>query len=294
MSVGPPHQAREQRAGLAVPIHPKSVGAPAGPRRLERRPGLGPMDQLDGATRHDRLQEGVRGGHREVEVCELTRGVLGLDEALDVGMVRPEHRHLGAAAGPGGLQGLARAVEEAHEGDGAAGERCGAVDQGPLGPERGEVQADTAPPPEGLRGLLECRIDARDLAVPAPDAVAQGLHEAVDQGGLEAGPRRCIDPAAGDEARPLGRVEHALPVVPIRLAGGQGPCHAPTHTIQVPLPRGGVLAPQGIHGDGLGAEPRLRPVGIRHGPSPGIDRGSAPRSRCTRSPARVRPNSAGR
>jgi hypothetical protein len=158
-----------------------------------------------------RLHEGVGDAHGDVEVLQVA-AVLGVDEGLDVRVVAAQHAHLGAAAGAGGFHGLAGAVEHAHVGHGAAGAGLGALHQGALGPDGGEVVAHAAAPAHGLGGLFQGHVDA-GLAFAFPgDGVAHRLHEAVDEGGLQFGAGGGVDASGRDEAFFHGLEEHALPM----------------------------------------------------------------------------------
>src|SRR5271157_1472476 len=76
--------------------------------------------------------------------------------------------------------------------------------------DAGEVVAHAAATAHGFRSLVEGRVDA-DLVAVVRDAVADRLHEAVDQGGLELGPGRGIDATAEYEPVHLGAIEDLLP-----------------------------------------------------------------------------------
>src|SRR5260370_20669716 len=78
----------------------------------------------------------------EVEVAQPSGLALGGNEGLDVGMVAPQRRHHGAAAGAGGNDGAAHCVPYIYEGQWPRG--VGALDRSAFGPERREVVADAA------------------------------------------------------------------------------------------------------------------------------------------------------
>ncbi len=138
-------------------------------------------------------------------------------------MVAAQHAHLGAAAGAGGLDGLARAVEDAHVRHRAGSTRLGALDAGALRSDRREIVADAATAPHRFGRLGQRRVDAGTAIGVFDDGVANRLHEAVDQRCLEVGAGSGIDPASRNETVFLGPQELRFPVglICFRLNLGQ-------------------------------------------------------------------------
>jgi hypothetical protein len=136
-----------------------------------------------------------------IEMLKLVRSPLSLAwmKILDVRMVAAQHAHLGAAAGAGGFDGFAGAVEDAHVGNRAGGARLGALDVGALRPDAGKVIADTAAAAHGFGGLGQRGVDAGLAVGGFDDGVADRLHEAVDQRRLEVGTGGGVDAAGRDE-----------------------------------------------------------------------------------------------
>ncbi|MDZ7749381.1 MAG: hypothetical protein U5K43_11685 [Halofilum sp. (in: g-proteobacteria)] len=168
------------------------------------------MDELELAVVLDRLHELVGDADRDVEVRQLAALVLGLDELADVRVVDAQHAHLGAAAVAGGLDGLAGAVEHAHERDRARGLGHDRLHERALGPDRAEVVADAAAGLERQHGLAQGLGDA-------VHGVRDRLHEAVDQRDLQAGARARLDAPAGDEAVRQRVLEVLLPLLLVLL-----------------------------------------------------------------------------
>ena len=211
------------------------------------------MHQFEREVVLDRVHQVIGHADRDVEVAQVAL-VLGVDEALDVGMVAAQHAHLRAAPRAGRLHGLAGAVEHAHVGERAAGARVGALDLGALGTDRREIVADAAAAPHGFGGLLQRVIDARLAVGDAGDRVADRLHETVDQRRL-VGQSGCrIDAAGGHEAVFLRAEEHFFPVLALfrvfRL--GQAARHAAAHVLDRVFVGFGVFFQQYFGADLLG------------------------------------------
>ena len=116
------------RAHLA--IDPEAVLALEGAGSLHVDIRLGAVRQFDIGVGIDGLHEGVGDADRDVEVGQVAV-VLGVDEVLDVRVVAAQDAHLGAAAGAGGFDRLAGAVEDAHVRETGPGRaRLRALDQG--------------------------------------------------------------------------------------------------------------------------------------------------------------------
>ncbi len=170
------------RADLA--IDPLPVAALVGARLLQVVARLGLVRELDLAVDLDRPHERVGHAHRDVEVGEVA-GILGVYEALDVGVVAAQHPHLRAAARPGRFDRLAGLVEDAHVGHRAARTRSRPAHERALGPDRREVVAHAAAAAHRLGGLGERRVDTGPAVDDLGDRVADRLDEAVDEGGGE-------------------------------------------------------------------------------------------------------------
>ena len=202
-----------------------------------------------------RLHEGVGDTDRDVEVLQVAH-VLGVDEGLHVRVVAAQHAHLGAAPGAGGFHRLAGAVEHPHVGHRPAGPGLGALHQGALGPDGGEVVAHAAAPAHGLGRFLQGGVDAGFAVRLAGDGVPHRLDEAVDQGGLELGAGGGVDAPARDEAVLHGVEEAFLPgrPLPLFLDGSQCPGHPQTHVGDGLFVTLGVFLQQDLAGDGLVGE----------------------------------------
>src|SRR6185437_5135620 len=99
---------------------------------------------------------------------------------------------------------------DAHVRDRSARAAVGAANVRSTRTNTREVVADAAAAAHRLRRLLQRDVDA-DAAGVAGNAVADRLHEAVDERRLEVGARCGIDAAAEDEAVLLCAVERLLP-----------------------------------------------------------------------------------
>ncbi len=223
-----------------------------GAGRLHVGVGFGAVHQFDIGVAVDRFHEGVGDADRDVEVGQVAL-VLGVDEDFDVGMVAAQHAHLRAAAGAGRFDGLARAVEDAHVGNRAGGARLRALDVGALRPDAGKVVADAAAAPHRLGRLGQRRIDAGLAVDRLDDRVADRLHEAVDQGGLEVGAGGGIDAAGRDETVFLRPQELGFPVgaILLLLDLGQRIGDALAHVVHIGFLALGVLLDQHLAGDFL-------------------------------------------
>ena len=232
--VGGLHHLIPQVTGAHLAVDPGAVVALVGAGRLHVGVGLGAVGQLDIAVGVDGFHEGVGDADRDVEVGQVAL-VLGVDEFLDIRMVAAQHAHLGAAAGAGGFDGFAGAVEDAHVRDRAGSTRLRALDAGALRPDRGEVVTDAAPAAHGFGGLGQRSVDAGAAIDVLDDRIADRLHEAVDQRRLQVGAGGGVDPAGGDEAVFLGPQELAFPVgaVGFLFDLGKRPGDALAHVVDI-------------------------------------------------------------
>ena len=175
-------------------------------QRLNR---LSFVHQLEFTVGFDRTHEFVGDADGEVEVRQAVV-ILGVDELEQVRVVATQDAHLGTAPRAGGLDRLARAIENAHVAHRPGGGGLRAADDGTLRADAAEVVADTAAATHRLCRLRQRLVDAGLAGDVFRDAVADRLHEAVDQRGADAGAGGRIDAAGGDEA--LGeRGEEFLP-----------------------------------------------------------------------------------
>jgi hypothetical protein len=199
-----------------------------------------------------RHHELVGDAHRDVEIGEVAL-VLGADEVLDVRVVAAQHAHLRAAARAGRFHRLARAVEDTHVGKRAARARARALHFGAFGSNRGEVVADAAAAPHGFGGFLQRGVDARAALHHLADGVADRLHEAVDQGGLQVHAGGGVDAAGRYEAFFLRLQEAALPLgaVGFALDLGEGARYAAADLGDALLAVLGVLLEQRVPADVL-------------------------------------------
>ena len=120
MVIGGLHHLIPQIAGADLAVHPHAILALVSAGIAHVSVGLGAMDEFDIRVSIDRFHEAVGHADRDVEIGQVAM-VLGVNEILDIRMVAAQHAHLGAAAGAGGFDGLAGAVEDAHVGDRAGG-----------------------------------------------------------------------------------------------------------------------------------------------------------------------------
>ena len=215
------------------------------------------MHEFPLAVGAHRLHERIGRGDREIEVAQVAV-ILGVNERLHVGMIAAQHAHLRPAARAGRLDGLARLVEHPHVGKRPAGAAVGAPDVRALRPDAREVIAHAAAAPHGLGGLVERRIDADFVAV-VGDAVADRLHEAVDQRGLELGAGGGIDAAAENESVHLRAVEGFLPRRALLrpFDRGERTRHSAPYFIDGTLVAFRILFEEDLLGDGLRRQ-RLR------------------------------------
>ena len=199
------------------------------------------------------LHQGIGHADGDVEVLQVAL-VLGMDEALDVGMVATQHAHLGTAPRAGGFHGLAGTVEHAHVGDRPAGARIGALDLGALGTDGRKIVADAAAAPHGFGSLLQCIVDAGLAVGDTGYRISHRLHETVDQGCLVRQSGCRIDATGRHEAVLLRAEENLFPMGALfrifRL--GQAARHTAAHVLNRVLARLGVFFQQHFSADLLG------------------------------------------
>src|SRR6185295_15527685 len=221
------HDLVPQVARPHLAVDPLPVGALAGLLGWGRA-----MHEFELVVRLHRAHELVGYADRDVEVGEVAL-VLGVDEFLDVRMIAAQDAHLRAAPGAGGLHRLAGAVEDAHVGQRAARARARALDLGAFRPDGGEVVAHAAAAAHGLGGFEQGGVDAGTAIDHFGDRVADRLHEAIDERGLQVDAGRRGDAPGGNEAVVLRLEEASLPVgaALLGLDLGEGARHAAAHLV---------------------------------------------------------------
>ena len=212
--VGGFHHLIPQIAGAHLAVNPYAVFALIGARFEHVGIGIGPVYELDKAVGINRFHEGIADADGNVEIAQVAF-VFGVDEFFDIRMVAAQYAHLGAAAGAGGFNGFAGAVENTHVGNRAGGAGVRAFDERALRPDAGEVITDTATAAHGFGGFGQGGVDARLAIGGFDDGVADRLHEAVDQRGVEVGTGGGVDAASRDETVFLGPQEAIFPMSPI-------------------------------------------------------------------------------
>ena len=116
-------------------------------------------------------------------------------------MIDAQHPHLCATAGTSALDRAARLVKHIDVAAGARRGGRGAFDLGAFGANAREVVTHTAATAHGFGGFAQGFVNARKaFVVYTLNAVAHGLHEAVDQGGLNVGARCAHDAASANRA----------------------------------------------------------------------------------------------
>ena len=119
------------------------------------------IDQIDLAALPRRAHELVRCRHRDVEVLQKSRLLLGLDELQDIGMIDPQDAHVRAPAAASLLDNISGRIEDAHEGYRAAGHSARGRTTSFFGPQpgEGEARASSALVDEGhvLQGVEDAR-----------------------------------------------------------------------------------------------------------------------------------------
>ena len=255
---GVPHLAR--RHGL---VDPQAVCALEGAPGHQRGAGFGLVDQLPRLVVVQRLHEAVRHAHGHVEVVPAAGRALGGDELVHIGVVDAQHAHLGAAPRAGAFHRRARLVKHVHVAARAGGHRRGGLDLGAARADARKVVAHAAAAPHGLGGLAQGLVNAGVAAIiDALNAVADRLHEAVDQRGLDGRARSAHDAARANRAGVQVFEEQRLVLLALgfRLDRSQGPRHAPVHVLQAGFARLQVFFPQHVVADGLGGGQVLRPA----------------------------------
>jgi len=223
MVEGGGHDLLPQLAGRQRAVNPDTVVS-SPDRRPKRFGRLGPVHQIPVGIGFDGAQKGVGDGDRDIEVGQLPGAILGVDEVLDVRVITAQHAHLRAAPAAGRFDSFARAIEYPHVGNGARRVRGGALDPRAPGPDAREVIADAATPAHCLGRFAQRDVDA-GLAVRIGfgDGIADRLHEAVDQRGLNVGAGCRHDAAGRDESALQGIAEARFPGIGVGLHRGQCP-----------------------------------------------------------------------
>ena len=182
---------------------------------------------------------------------------LGGDELLHIGVVDAQHAHLCATTRPGALHGGAGLVEHIDVAAGAGRGGCRALDARALGADAREVVAHAAAAAHGFGRFAQGFVNAGvAVVVHALDAVAHGLHKAVDERGLDAGARRAHDASGTNRACVEVAPEFLLVSGPqFRLFhAGQRSGHAVVEFFNGAFTVLEVFFPQHIGADGLGRQ----------------------------------------
>ncbi len=226
-------------------------------RLVER---LGGVPELDLAVALDSAHEGVGHRDRHVEVGERAVA-LGVDEVLDVRMVAA-HLPICAPRRRRPIRASRSSCRTRACTRSARWRANRAVHQRPLRADRRKVVADAAAAPHGFRSLVQRVIDRRHAVARAADRVADRLHEAVDQGGRDAGARGRVDAAAGNEAVDHRVVEALFPdLADLSALDLRQPARdAAAHFVDRLLVALGVLLEQYVDRDRLLVEQHLRLV----------------------------------
>ena len=259
MVVGCVHDVVHQHAGADTAVDPQSVGrALVGALLDQGSTRLCRVHQFEFGVVFDGLHECIRDADRDVEVRQAVV-VLGVDELVEVGVVATQDAHLGTAPRACRLDRLAGAVEDTHVAHRPGGVRVRALDHRTAWTDAAEVVADAATAPHGLGRLRQRLVDAGLAGDVFGDAVADRLHEAVDQRGPDVGATGRVDAPGGDEA-PGQRGEEAG--LPAGLFGrlfdrGERKADAGMDVFGRGLGALGVLLEQDIGRDGLRRERRI-------------------------------------
>ena len=259
MVVGRVHDVVHQRTCPDRAVDPQSVGrALVGALLDQGRTRLCRVHQLEFGVVLDGLHECIRDADRDVEVRQAVV-VLGVDELVEVGVVAAQDAHLGTAARAGRLDRLAGAVEDAHVAHRPGGVRVRALDHRTPWADAAEVVADAATATHGLCRLRQRLVDAGLAGHVFGDAVADRLHEAVDQRGPDVGATGRVDAPGRDEAAGQRGQEPRLPagLVGRLFDRGERNADAVVDVFGRGLGALGVLLEQDIGRDGLRRERRI-------------------------------------
>ncbi|MNV67642.1 hypothetical protein D3C71_1604500 [compost metagenome] len=200
------------------------------------------------------MDEFVRHTDRYIEVVPAARRALGRDELVHIGMVNSQHAHLGAAAGACALHRGAGLVKHVHVAARARRHRRRGLDPCALGPDAREVVAHTTAAAHGFGGLAQGLVDAREtFLVHALNAVAHGLHKAVDQCGLDVGACGAHDAARANRAcLQVGQEQRFVFFAQLWLFDRRkGPGHALVQLLHRGFARFEVFLAQHVQADGL-------------------------------------------
>ncbi len=252
--VGRAHDGVPQRAGGQGLVDPLAVGALVGTLLQQGGAGAGAVHQVPGLVFGHGLHEVVADADRDVEVVPAARRALGGDEFEHVGVVDAQHAHLGAAPRARAFHGGAGLVEDVDVAARARGQRGGGAHLGAAGADAREVVAHAAAAAHGFGGFAQGFVDAGVAAVVhALDAIAHGLHEAVDQRGLQVGAGRAHDaPRAYGAGLQVGQEQGlAFGAARFGLDRGQGAGHAGVELAHAGLAVLEVFLAQHIEADGL-------------------------------------------
>ncbi|SPC13504.1 hypothetical protein CT19431_60168 [Cupriavidus taiwanensis] len=219
MIIGGLHDLVPQVARRHAPVHPLPVVAAVRAGGDHVRARLGLVHQLDLGVGLHRLHEVVGNADGDVEVAELAL-VLGVDKALDIGMVAAQYAHLRTAARARRFHRGARGVEHLHERHRPRRTRMRGPHQRPGRADRREVIAHAAAAAHGFGGLRHGGVDAGAPIARLRHRIAHRLHEAVDQRRLDASARCRIDAPGRHEAVFLGPQEARAPGLALVLGLG--------------------------------------------------------------------------
>ena len=136
-----------------------------------------------------------------------------------------------------------------------------ALDLGPAWPNAREVVAHTAATAHGFGGFAQCFVNARKaFVVHALNAIAHGLHKAVDQRRLDRGASSAHDAPGANRARVHVRQEQGFVFFALALGfdGSQCMRYAAKEVLDAGLPRFEIFFLQYIKADGLDGRDVLR------------------------------------
>ena len=227
--VGGLHDGVPQLAGRQALVNPQAVLPLVAAGFAQGGSGARLVHQLPVGVFLQRLHEGVGHADGNVEIVPAAGRALGGDEVEHIRVVDAQHAHLRATAAARALHGGAALVKHVDVAARAGSDGSGALDLGPAGADAREVIAHAAAAPHGFGRFAQGFVNAGVAIVGhALDGVAHGLHEAVDERGLNVGARRAHDaPRANGACLEVGQ-EFGFPFGAQRgfFGGGQGARHA--------------------------------------------------------------------